>query len=256
MEVLKGKENEQEEEKRRPTFPAKESNSPFSSPTHDFEFSITLPLDSYRKPSPTTQPSYEIDLCPADDLFFQGHLLPLHHHHHHHHDHDDRNHQGNEPAEDQEKRISVEEKPRSSSNQNASSTKSKPRSFSFITLKKGSKLGLKAAKEVIEKYVKLVKPFFTWGADSKSEEQKKASSGRQRWNCRDHSARSFTKRRPSRSSGPCSSAIRSPVNSGVLCSVPPPQKSESTMEDLQNAIQAAIAHCKNSNAAPKQVHQP
>ncbi|CAN6466686.1 unnamed protein product [Victoria cruziana] len=253
MEAVKVQENEKEEEKRRPTFPARKSNSPFSSPTHDFEFSITLAVDSNRKPTPPTQPSQEIDLCPADDLFFQGHLLPLQHHHHHH----DGNHPGNETADEQKRRSSMEETTQGSGNDKTSTSKGKPRSFSFVALKKGSKLGLKSAKEVIEKYMKLVKPLFTWGSDNrKNEEQKSASSGRRRWNCRNHSARSSTIRRPSRSSGPCSSAVRSPVNSGVLCPVSPLQKSDSTMEDLQNAIQAAIAHCKNSNAAPEGVHQP
>lgn len=44
----------------------------------------------------------------------------------------------------------------------------------------------------------------------------------------------------------------SPSNSGLLLArtttLPPPPPSDSTMEELQAAIQAAIAHCKNSFA--------
>nr|XP_043607085.1 BRI1 kinase inhibitor 1-like [Erigeron canadensis] len=44
--------------------------SPSTSPTHEFSFTISL----HHHP----QPRAAIDLSPADDIFFQGHLLPLH----------------------------------------------------------------------------------------------------------------------------------------------------------------------------------
>ncbi|CAA7041678.1 unnamed protein product [Microthlaspi erraticum] len=68
------------------------SPSPSSSPSHDFSFTISLqPLSSsskhisptLRNPSKTTS-SYQqtdpfaVDLSPADEIFFHGHLLPLH----------------------------------------------------------------------------------------------------------------------------------------------------------------------------------
>ncbi|KAL1206441.1 BRI1 kinase inhibitor 1 [Cardamine amara subsp. amara] len=67
-------------------------SSPSSSPSHDFSFTISLqPLSSsskhisstLRNPTNTTS-SYQqtdlfaVDLSPADEIFFHGHLLPLH----------------------------------------------------------------------------------------------------------------------------------------------------------------------------------
>lgn len=58
------------------------SSSPSSSsPTHEFSFTISLHSNSSTtihdksKPLP---PSLALDLSPADDIFFHGHLLPLH----------------------------------------------------------------------------------------------------------------------------------------------------------------------------------
>ncbi|PHU22000.1 hypothetical protein BC332_07107 [Capsicum chinense] len=59
------------------------SNS--SSPSHEFSFTISfqqtkqIPLPSSSSSSTTTtSSSFAIDLSPADDIFFHGHLLPLH----------------------------------------------------------------------------------------------------------------------------------------------------------------------------------
>ncbi|KAE9457141.1 hypothetical protein C3L33_10954, partial [Rhododendron williamsianum] len=52
-----------------------------SSPAHEFSFTISLhhhhqqPPSSAAKPPP---PSIAVDLSPADEIFFHGHLLPLH----------------------------------------------------------------------------------------------------------------------------------------------------------------------------------
>lgn len=65
-------------------------SSTCSSPSHDFSFTISLqPLSSSSKlirgPTKTTSSSYQqttdpfaVDLSPADEIFFHGHLLPLH----------------------------------------------------------------------------------------------------------------------------------------------------------------------------------
>ncbi|KFK31821.1 hypothetical protein AALP_AA6G162700 [Arabis alpina] len=62
-------------------------SSSCSSPSHDFSFSISLqPFSSSsssssskvtRGPTKTTDP-FAVDLSPADEIFFHGHLLPLH----------------------------------------------------------------------------------------------------------------------------------------------------------------------------------
>ncbi|CAN6480194.1 unnamed protein product [Victoria cruziana] len=231
--------------------------SPSSSPTHDFEFTISLcPSLSLDKRRP---PSYEIDLCPADDLFYQGHLLPLHYHHlfstprssctskeesgshHQHQNHRQQQPRHQEIKEQNDGKSGAEE--RSSSGDAENSRRTKQKSFSLFALKKGSKLGLRSAKEVIERYVRMVKPFFV-GKSKEAEDQRFGYYGRngQKWS--KHASHSFSNQR-CRSSAPCST-MTSPGNSGILCAIP--SSSDSTMEDLQNAIQAAIAHCKNSIA--------
>ncbi|ESQ44808.1 hypothetical protein EUTSA_v10003420mg [Eutrema salsugineum] len=79
-------------EKQNPKQEASPISSTSSSPSHDFSFTISLqPLSSsskiisptLRNPTKTT-PSYQqtdpfaVDLSPADEIFFYGHLLPLH----------------------------------------------------------------------------------------------------------------------------------------------------------------------------------
>ncbi|KAI3938127.1 hypothetical protein MKW98_018683 [Papaver atlanticum] len=49
------------------------TSSPSSSPTHEFSFTISVQPTNKLSSSP-----YAIDLSPADEIFFHGHLLPLH----------------------------------------------------------------------------------------------------------------------------------------------------------------------------------
>uniref|UniRef100_A0A1J3IU44 BRI1 kinase inhibitor 1 n=1 Tax=Noccaea caerulescens TaxID=107243 RepID=A0A1J3IU44_NOCCA len=79
-------------EKQNPKQEASPISSSSSSPSHDFSFAISLqPLSSssklisptLRNPSRTTSSCqqtdpYAVDLSPADEIFFHGHLLPLH----------------------------------------------------------------------------------------------------------------------------------------------------------------------------------
>ncbi|XP_024166215.1 BRI1 kinase inhibitor 1 [Rosa chinensis] len=56
-----------------------------SSPSHEFSFTVSLhhssstsiPDHSKNNNKAKTPPSFAIDLSPADDIFFHGHLLPL-----------------------------------------------------------------------------------------------------------------------------------------------------------------------------------
>ena len=54
--------------------------SPSSSPSHEFSFTISLHSTSNTtiQDKSKTPPSLAVDLSPADDIFFHGHLLPLH----------------------------------------------------------------------------------------------------------------------------------------------------------------------------------
>nr|DAD21582.1 TPA_asm: hypothetical protein HUJ06_023045 [Nelumbo nucifera] len=50
-----------------------------SSPSHEFSFTISLhPSSTVLADKTKSTPSFAIDLSPADDIFFHGHLLPLH----------------------------------------------------------------------------------------------------------------------------------------------------------------------------------
>lgn len=118
----------------------------------------------------------------------------------------------------------------------------------------------RSAKEVFQKYFKMIKPFY----------EKRFQKNESRMDeCKESTVKSAAaeKPRPSQSSGrlffsgnlkmgrrssgggSCPSSMRSsPNHSGVLVGMKAVSPSGSTMEELQNAIQGAIAHCKKSNA--------
>ncbi|KAJ4962429.1 hypothetical protein NE237_022368 [Protea cynaroides] len=66
--------------------PTKQQQSPTSSsppsasssPSHEFSFTISLHPSSTTPDKSTSPLSFAVDLSPADDIFFHGHLLPLH----------------------------------------------------------------------------------------------------------------------------------------------------------------------------------
>ncbi|KAL0438701.1 UNVERIFIED_CONTAM: BRI1 kinase inhibitor 1 [Sesamum latifolium] len=59
------------------TTPASPSSS--SSPSHEFSFTISLhPSEIPADAKTRSPPPFAIDLSPADEIFFHGHLLPLH----------------------------------------------------------------------------------------------------------------------------------------------------------------------------------
>lgn len=118
----------------------------------------------------------------------------------------------------------------------------------------------RSAKEVFQKYFKMIKPF----SEKRSQKHELRMD-----ECKESTVKSAAseKPRPSQSSGrlffsgnlkmgrrssggvSCPSSMRSsPNNSGVLVGMKAVSSSGSTMEELQNAIQGAIAHCKKSNA--------
>lgn len=249
-----------------------------SSPSHEFSFTISL----HHSSSTTTihdkanaPPSFAVDLTPADDIFFHGHLLPLHL----------LSHLPVSPRSSTNsldsftiplKDLLDEQNPNtncSTSNRNNNNSnniqssnsetkaRSKSKSFSLFGLKrwrKGYEDREKEDKEkhkrnklrfdvshVLKRYVRLVRPlwFFRRRGDQ-LRRQPYSFSGNLAMKSK-HELRG----RRGEYSAPASMRT-SPSNSGLLLATAtlPSSTSDSTMEELQAAIQAAIAHCKNSIA--------
>ncbi|XP_020219951.1 BRI1 kinase inhibitor 1 [Cajanus cajan] len=265
--------------------------SPSSSPSHEFSFTISLHSSNttIHDKSKTT-PSLAVDLSPADDIFFHGHLLPLHL----------LSHFSSSPRFSTNSmdgftlpiRDFLEDEKRTSSNRsnitidsinNSNSSiskeelynnratkeesKSKP-SFSLFGLTKGRKgcqVRDKEDKEskhkkklgydvmhALKKYLRMVQPLVLFrGRREKVRFHGQAYS---------HSGNLMRKSKPElrgrrgEYSAPASMRT-SPTNSGLLlatAAIPP--ANDSTMEELQAAIQAAIAHCKNSIAKEEKLN--
>lgn len=107
-------------------------------------------------------------------------------------------------------------------------------------------------KHFLKKYASMVEPFFF----SKGEKAKRDLRRRRPYSFSGNSnpkERDKWMRRRGEFSAPASMRT-SPTNSGLLLGTPTgySSSSESSMEELQNAVQAAIAHCKNSTATTKE----
>ncbi|XP_065846976.1 BRI1 kinase inhibitor 1 [Euphorbia lathyris] len=252
-----------------------------SSPSHEFSFTISLhssstPLLENNKASKSLlppPPPFAIDLSPADDIFFHGHLLPLHLLSH------------------------LPVSPRSSTNSIDSFTlpirdllddhqipnqtttpetciaaeiqkpRNKPKSFSFFRWRKGCEVGDGEDKDkqkkkvrfevtrVLKRYLRMVRPLlFFKGRRSENvqfhrQQPYNSFSGNLSWR-----SKPDLRGRRGEFSAPASMRT-SPTNSGHLVAKASMGScgSDSTMEELQAAIQAAIAHCKNSIAAEDKI---
>lgn len=251
-------------------FPHEELNSPnsVSASSSEFSFACTAQPNASLSGSP-------LDLSPADDIFFYGHLLPLH------------------------LFPQVTVSPRSSTNsldnftlpgaefiQSHHSpllevaepvTLPKSKSLGFLkrwrrvsetvksdetenkkTTKKMKKVGFELTR-LLKRYAKLVRPLliFTEARRNKKINQFKPQPISYSGDLSVVAKQEAKRRRGEYSSAPAS--IRtSPINSRILLttvkSVPSPV-ADSTMEDLQSAIQAAIAHCKNSSISTDGLHK-
>ncbi|KAG5048139.1 hypothetical protein AAZX31_04G037600 [Glycine max] len=260
--------------------------SPSSSPSHEFSFTISLHSSNTTiHDKSKTPPSLEVDLSPADDIFFHGHLLPLHL----------LSHFSSSPRFSTNSvdsftlpiREFLEDEKRNSCNSCNSSnitidsitnsnniedhnnrvtkegSKSKP-SFSLFGLSKGRKGcqvrdkedkedNIKHKKKLgydvmhaLKKYLRMVQPLVLFGG--------RREKGRFHGQAYSHSGNLIRKNKPElrgrrgEYSAPASMRT-SPTNSGLLLATAAlPPANDSTMEELQAAIQAAIAHCKNSIA--------
>ncbi|KAL2242075.1 UNVERIFIED_CONTAM: BRI1 kinase inhibitor 1 [Sesamum indicum] len=281
--MLTGKQEEekQKNQSKRQVQEAKQQAQPnlppsaSSSPSHEFSFTISLHPPSKTTPAAAdnktkSPPPFALDLSPADEIFFHGHLLPLHLLSH----------------------LPVVS-PRSSTNSLDSFTlpikhlplenntdttdhdrqeirlleakgRGKSKSFSLFGLPRWRK-GYSEAREkekrkskfdisnVIKRYLRLVKPFLSLrnrnGNPPNHRQPPYSFSGNLQ-------VRSKKEMRGRRGEFSAPASIRtSPTNSGLLVASGSvtPTKSDSTMEELQAAIQAAIAHCKKSIATDDKI---
>ncbi|EOY14509.1 hypothetical protein QUC31_000079 [Theobroma cacao] len=286
QETKEGSADKQQQPSASPASPPSAS----SSPSHEFSFTISLHSSSNTVPDKTkTPPSIAIDLSPADDIFFHGHLLPLHL----------LSHLPVSPRSSTNsldsftlpvRELLDDQKPdKSSSNRSKSDSnirtninrsknhdkvsnrhqsndiegegRSKSKSFSIFSLtrwQKGRDVRETQEKEkhnkkkmrfdvshVLKRYVRMVRPllFFRGRRDNLHlRRQAYSFSG-------NLSLRNKQELRGRRGEYSAPASMRtSPTNSGLLVATTgfPSSTSDSTMEELQAAIQAAIAHCKNS----------
>ncbi|KAL1817781.1 hypothetical protein ACET3Z_020355 [Daucus carota] len=279
-----------------------------SSPTHEFSFTISLHQNSsihdrVLNQSPPQFTSSAIDLSPADNIFFHGHLLPLHllsqfpii---------SPQNSSTNSldiftlPIRD----LLIEEEEETTLNETISSddtennsklhenlhdntieaqSRVKPKSFSLFSLSKWrkgrqadrekddqesrhdkKKLKFDLVNQVLKKYIKMVKPLLSFKSPAESRRSSSPIISK-RFQNQPHSFSGSTSsrkedqfrvRRRRRDFSAPASMRTSPANSGPLTpngAFSP--TSDSTMEELQAAIQAAITHCKNSIAMEEKV---
>lgn len=226
-----------------------QKQSPLSSPSHEFSFTITLHPSPNRTPNTLkrSKDSIALDLAPADDIFFHGHLLPLQLLTHH------------TPTTTP---TTTTTSPRPSTDMITiddlgpsilKEERKKSTSFSSLSrlskwLEEKKKKKVFDLKHLLKKYASMVE---AW---SKGEKEKKNELRRRPYSFSGNSSnmkeRDKWMRRRGEFSAPASMRT-SPMNSGHLLATPKGNcsSSDSSMDELQNAIQAAIAHCKSSTAA-------
>ncbi|CAK9176999.1 unnamed protein product [Ilex paraguariensis] len=260
-----------------------------SSPTHEFSFTISLHPEATRKTDKSkAPPSFAVDLSPADEIFFHGKLLPLHLLSHlpvsprsSTNSLDSFTLPIRELLED----PTPEKRSAKSFNFNGDTIdsnychqskdpelKGRTKSKSFSSLfglpkwRKGCEEREKEEKErhkkklkfdvshVLKRYIRMVRPLLAFRlrrGRRNMQFQKQPYSFSGNLGFRD---KPDLRGRRGQLSAPVSMRA-SPANSGPL--VPPESlstaSSDSTMEELQAAIQAAIAHCKNSIAMEEKI---
>ncbi|KAI6688129.1 hypothetical protein NL676_024957 [Syzygium grande] len=277
-----------------------------SSPSHEFSFTISLHSatpNTTSTPSKTKNPtSLAIDLSPADDIFFHGHLLPLHllshlpvsprssansldsftlpirdfpddqgsikSHGNYDRGESDEDDGGGYGKGEHKQRIKGDEE------SEAPGGRSKLRSFSLFGIprrkkarasevrdgedykekQKSKKLISFDMTQMLKRYARMVRPLLQFrgrrgeeGAQSRRQSHSFSGNVDGRRKNRELRAPQF--------SAPASMRT-SPTNSGLLeptTTLPSSTSDQSTMEELQAAIQAAIAHCKNSIATAEKL---
>lgn len=244
--------------------------SPSSSPSHEFSFTISLHSSSTTttttKPPP---PSLALDLSPADDIFFHGHLLPLQLLSHFPSSPrfstnssidscslpirdlllQDENNTSNREHNINNIRPTVTTTTTTKEDKEEIKSISKPASFSLFGSTKGGKdkeeknnkrkMGYDHVINAMKKYLRMM--LF------RGRREKVGLFQGQAYSRSGNIMRKSKLEVRGRNSAPASMRT-SPTNSGLLFAAAPAASNDSTMEELQAAIQAAIAHCKNSIA--------
>ncbi|KAL6521953.1 hypothetical protein OROMI_031830 [Orobanche minor] len=268
-----------------PNPPASPPLSP-SSPSPEFSFANPPPSVTPGRNKTNLPPPLAVDLSPADEIFFRGHLLPLHllsrlpvsprssi----------DSSDSSTLPAakESPECNCSRTDAPSIDPHKDTTTTTTCDQERGLLegrvstagkTKSSGSLFGLpRWGKEeegqkrkskfdmshFLQKYMRLIKPFIVSlrnrrSGDSQIHRQNHSLSGNLRFR---NKLKGLRGRR--QCSAPASMR-NSPTNSGVLIGGGNNNNNSgghSTMEELQAAIQAAIAHCKNSIAAEEKNKQ-
>ncbi|XP_027094807.1 BRI1 kinase inhibitor 1 [Coffea eugenioides] len=298
--------------------------SPSSSPSHEFSFTISLQPSSATTSTATTAKStasnsisadktksspasFALDLSPADDIFFHGHLLPLHLLSHlpvsprsstnsldsftlpikelYEADGQNLNSVNSTSSKSKSEIINrrIGDEDRNSKKNHVGyetgGRSNKSKSFSLFGLsskwrkdqnhitnsgagekeledkdRHKRKLKLVDLSHVLKRYIRMVRPLLSFGSSRRGNMQFHRQSYSYSGNLSLRRKPEFRGRR-GEFSAPASMRT-SPTNSGLLvatgtlssCST-----SDSTMEELQAAIQAAIAHCKNSIAMEEKI---
>ncbi|XP_022845178.1 BRI1 kinase inhibitor 1-like [Olea europaea var. sylvestris] len=277
MERQNQKIREKDEEKQHPEpCAAAAASPPSASSSPEFSFSISVHPSTAKIPpgkNKSTLPSFAVDLSPADDIFFHGHLLPLHL-------------LSNLPVSPRSstnsmdrftlpiKELSKEDERIDHHNFDQSigfeaKGREKSKSFSLFGLpkwrkgcenrekeeKKTTKLKFELS-HVVKRYLRMVRPLFLF-----RNRRGNTEFGRQPYSLSGNLMFKNKKElRGKRGEFSAPASMRtSPTNSGLLVatgSLTPTSTSDSTMEELQAAIQAAIAHCKKSIAMEDKLNSP
>ncbi|MCD7467706.1 hypothetical protein HAX54_005271 [Datura stramonium] len=273
------------------------SSSNSSSPSHEFSFTISFQQTKQTPHPPSSSSSFAIDLSPADDIFFHGHLLPLHllshlpissprsstnsldsfttlpkKDHFFHQEHkvqNSKNHQRVLLDDDDDTSCDAKGKP-------------KAKSFSLFGIPKWRKgyevkdhqkenkerLSQQYSKkmtQVVKRYIRMLRgPFLSFRNKKNMQFHHRQSysfsgnllSGK-------NNKEYFRGIKGQYLSAPASMRT-SPTNSGLLVATTPTgganssysSSDHSTMEELQAAIQAAIAHCKKSISMEDKIKLP
>ncbi|KAE8683622.1 putative dihydroflavonol-4-reductase-like [Hibiscus syriacus] len=253
------------------------SASPSSSPSHEFSFTICLHSSSNTAKAPPS--SIAVDLTPADDIFFHGHLLPLHLLSHLpvsprsstnsldsftlpiRELYDDPKPEKSRKSESNIR--SINGRPVNDNNME-STAREKSKSFSLFSFtrrqkgrvdvehkeKKHKKKNMRFdVSHLLKRYVRMVRPLlFFKGKRDKLHVHRQAYSFSGNLGLRNNEEDEFIRGRRGEYQSAPASMWTSPTNSGLLVATTgfASSTSDSTMEELQAAIQAAIAHCKNS----------
>jgi BRI1 kinase inhibitor 1 len=286
---------EVENQQQKSSPPSSQQHSLSSSPSHEFSFTIshntfntTFLNNNKSKFSPNSHAA--LDLSPADEIFFHGHLLPLQILSHFPSSISPRSSINSmdsftlpirelfsEEDENLPTKDSISSSNSSSSNNSSKNIENKNKNmesskkvegkfkFSFLSFSstKGTK-GCHKNKEdkeknkkklrfdfdvihAMKKYLRMVKPLFKREKIRVHKKSYSYTSGNvtPRINKQEF-MKGWNWKLGQYYSAPASMRT-SPSNSGVLFpSTPLTPASDSTMEELQAAIQAAITHCKNS----------